>query len=238
MASPPTTPPPPRGAPPKPAMMLPMRVWDGPVRLFHWTLLVLLLISWTSVEFFNNMRLHMWSGEAILALLLFRIVWGFIGSETARFSHFLGNPFHAVPPLMRMTRREPDTQVGHNAAGGWMVLVMLLALLALVATGMLASDEESFVEGPLNHLVGGAWGAWALAQHRLVFTAIQVMIALHLFAIIGYAVLKRHDLVRPMLSGKKRLPAATPQPRMRSPWLALLVLLAAAVTVWLMVTQL
>ena len=238
MASPPTTPLPPRGAPPKPAMMLPMRVWDGPVRLFHWTLLVLLLISWTSVEFFNNMRVHMLSGQAILVLLLFRIVWGFIGSETARFSHFLGNPFHAVTHLRQMTRREPDTQVGHNAAGGWMVLVMLLVLLAQAATGMLASDEESFVEGPLNHLVGGAWGAWALSQHRLMFTAIQVTVALHLFAIISYAVLKRHVLVRPMITGKKRLPAATPQPRMRSPWLALVVLLAAAVVVWLMVTRL
>ena len=238
MATHPTPPPSRRGIPQKAAMMLPMRVWDGPVRLFHWTLLVLLLVSWTSVEFFNNMRLHMWSGEAILALLLFRIVWGFIGSETARFSHFLGNPFHAVTHLMHMHRREPDTQVGHNAAGGWMVLVMLLVLLAQVATGMLASDEESFVEGPLNHLVGGAWGAWALSQHRMLFTAIQVMIALHLFAIISYAVLKRHDLVRPMVTGKKRLPAATLQPRMRSPWLALLVLLAAAVTVWLLVTQL
>lgn len=238
MASPTTTPAPPRGAPPKPGLMLPMRVWDGPVRLFHWTLLVLLLISWTSVEFFNSMRVHMWSGEAILVLLLFRIVWGFIGSETARFSHFLGNPFHAVTHLMQMTKREPDTQVGHNAAGGWMVLAMLLLLLAQVSTGMLASDEESFVEGPLNHLVGSAWGAWALSQHRLVFTAIQLMIAAHLFALISYAVLKRHYLVPPMITGKKRLPAATKQPRMRSPLLALAVLAAAAVAVWLIVTKL
>ncbi len=239
MASPPTTPPSgPRGAPPKPVMLLPMRVWDGPVRLFHWALLVLLVTSWTSIEFFNSMRVHMWSGQAILVLLLFRIVWGFIGSETARFSHFLGNPFHAVTHLMRMTRREPDTQVGHNAAGGWMVLAMLLLLLAQVSTGMLASNEDSFVEGPLNHLVGGAWGAWALKQHKLLFTLLQLMIAAHLFAIISYAVLKRHDLVRPMVTGKKRLPAATPQPRMRSPLLALAVLAGAALAVWLLVTKL
>ena len=238
MATHPTTASAPRGAPPKPAMWLPMRVWDGPVRLFHWALLVLLIVSWSSVTYFNNMRLHMLSGEAILALLLFRIFWGFIGSETARFSHFLGNPFHAVTHLMHMTKREPDTQVGHNAAGGWMVLAMLLLLLAQVTTGMLASDEESFVEGPLNHLVGSTWGAWALSQHRLVFTLIQLMIAAHLFAIMSYAVLKRHDLVRPMITGKKRLPAATPQPRMRSPLLALAILAAAGIAVWLIVTKL
>jgi len=214
-----------------------MRVWDGPVRLFHWALLALVVTSWLSIEFFNSMRVHMLSGEAVLALLLFRLVWGVVGSDTARFSHFLGNPFHAAAHLRELARRGPDTQVGHNAAGGWMVLAMLLVLLAQATTGLLASDEESFVEGPLNHLVGGAWGAWALSQHRLLFTVIQVLVALHVLAIIAYAVLKRHNLVRPMITGKKRLPAATPQPRLRSPWLALVVLAAASAAVWLLVTQ-
>mgnify|MGYP002635439738 CR=1 FL=1 len=228
----------PRNTPTPSGLWLPMRVWDGPVRLFHWALLALVATSWLSVEFFNSMRVHMLAGEAVLALLLFRLVWGVIGSETARFSQFLGNPLHAVTHLMHMTRREPDTQVGHNAAGGWMVLAMLLVLLAQVTTGLLASDEESFVEGPLNHLVGGAWGAWALSQHHLLFTVIQVLVVLHVLALIAYAVLKRHDLVHPMITGKKRLPAATPQPRMRSPWLALSVLAGAALAVWLMITRL
>lgn len=227
-----------RPSPPaKPALWLPMRVWDGPVRLFHWVLLVLVATSWLSVEVFNSMRVHMLAGEAVLALLLFRVVWGFIGSETARFSHFLGNPFYAVTHLKQMRVREPDIQIGHNAAGGWMVLAMLLVLLGQAATGMLASDEESFVEGPLNHLVGGAWGAWALAQHKLLFTVIQVLVVLHILAIVSYAVLKRHDLVRPMVTGKKRLPAAARQPRMRSPWLALAVLALAGLAVWMLVTK-
>jgi cytochrome b len=119
-----------------------------------------------------------------------------------------------------------------------MVLVMLLVLLAQVATGMLASDEESFVEGPLNHLVGSDWGARTLALHKIGFTVIQVLVVLHVLAIIAYAVLKRHDLVRPMITGKKRLPAATRQPRLRSPWLALAVLAGAALVVWLLVTRL
>lgn len=241
MASRPTPPPnasSQHGTPAKSTLWLPMRVWDGPVRLFHWALLVLVAVSWSSIEIFNNMVVHMRSGMAILALLLFRIVWGFIGSETARFSHFLGNPFNAVTHLMHMTKREPDTQIGHNAAGGWMVLAMLLVLLAQVTTGMLASDADSFVEGPLNHLVGGAWGAWALAQHKLLFTVIQVLVVLHILALISYAVLKRHNLVRPMVTGKKRLPAATRQPQMRSPLLALAVLAGAAIVVWLLVTKL
>lgn len=237
MATRPTPAATPRGLPPKPGMMLPMRVWDVPVRLFHWALVALLLTSWISIEFANNLRIHILAGEAMLALLLFRLVWGFVGSETSRFSHFLGNPFNAVTHLMHLTKREPDTQVGHNAAGGWMVLVMLLVLFAQVGTGLIIADEESFIEAPLNHLVGADWGAWAKKQHRLLFTTIQVMVALHLLAIAAYALLKRHDLVRPMLTGKKRLPAATPQPRMASPYLALALLVLSALLVWVLVTR-
>ncbi len=221
------------GIPQKPGLLLPMRVWDGPVRLFHWALVVLLALSWASVEILNDMRVHMLAGQAMLALLLFRLVWGIIGSETARFSHFLGNPFAAVTHLRHLHRREPDIQVGHNAAGGWMVLVMLLVLFAQVATGLFANNEDSFVEGPLSRLVGSEWGAWALKQHHRLFTVIQVVVALHILAILTYALLKRHDLVRPMITGKKRLPAATKQPRMRSPWLALAILAGCAAVVWL-----
>ncbi len=226
------------GIPQKPGLWLPMRVWDGPIRLFHWALVVLLALSWASVEFLNNMRVHMLSGQAILALLLFRLVWGIVGSETARFSHFLGNPFAAITHLRHLHRREPDTEVGHNAAGGWMVLVMLAVLLAQVGTGLVANNEESFVEGPLSRLVGSEWGAWALKQHYRLFTVIQVVVALHIMAILTYALLKRHNLVRPMITGKKRLPAATPQPRMRSPWLALAILAGCGLAVWLAMTRL
>lgn len=227
----------PRGAPPKPGLWLPMRVWDAPVRLFHWTLVALVAAAVLSIEVFNNLRIHMLIGQAILALLVFRIVWGFIGSDTARFAKFLRNPIHAVTHLMQMTKKEPDTEVGHNAAGGWMVLVLLLVLLAQTATGLLSADEESFVEAPLNHLVGGALGGKILSWHRLIFDGILVLVGAHVLAVIAYAVLKRHDLVRPMITGKKRLPAATPQPRMRSPWLGLAVAVGSAVAVWLLVTK-
>jgi len=219
-------------------MMLPMRVWDMPVRLFHWVLVILLAVSWVSIEFLNDMRIHMLSGQALLVLLLFRLVWGFIGSDTARFSRFLGSPLAGLRHLRRFGRREPDTQVGHNEAGGWMVLAMLLVLLAQVLTGLFANNEDSFVEGPLSRLVGSEWGAWALQQHHRLFTAIQVLVALHLLAIFAYAVVKRHNLLHPMITGKKRLPAATPAPRMRSPYLALAILATAAALVWAVVNLL
>ena len=105
-----------------------MKVWDLPVRLFHWGIVLLILAAWVSQEF-GRMDIHMWIGEWILALLLFRIVWGLIGSDTARFSRFLQSPMAALRHLSHIRRREPDTEVGHNAAGGWMVLVMLLLVL-------------------------------------------------------------------------------------------------------------
>lgn len=216
---------------------LPMPIWDIPIRLFHWLLVLLIAFMWVSGKQ-GWLEYHMLSGYAILSLLIFRVVWGFVGSDTARFLFFLKSPIEAVRHLLHITKREPDTEIGHNAAGGWMVLAMLLLLLGQVTTGLLASNEDSFVEGPLNHLVGSAWGAWALKQHNLLFTGLQLMIAAHLFAIMSYAVLKHHNLVRPMITGKKRLPAATAQPRMRSPLLALAILAGAAIVVWLLVTKL
>src|SRR5271154_2539662 len=102
-------------------LVLPMRIWDLPTRLFHWTLVILILTSWLSAQL-DWMRLHIWCGFAVLTLLLFRLIWGFIGSDTARFAYFLKSPIAAAQHLMHLHRREPDTEVGHNAAGGWMVL--------------------------------------------------------------------------------------------------------------------
>jgi cytochrome b len=224
--------------PQRQGMMLPMRVWDGPVRLFHWVLVALVLVSWISVEFMNNIRVHMLAGQALMALLLFRFVWGFVGSETARFSHFLKNPLKGLRHLAHFGRREPDTTVGHNEAGGWMVLALLLVLLAQVLTGMFLNNEESFVEGPLARLVSSEWGAWAMRQHHLIFNVIQVLVLGHVAAVILYGVVKRHDLVRPMITGKKRLPAATRAPRMASPVLAAVILAACAALVWAVVNLL
>jgi cytochrome b len=113
-----------------------------------------------------------------------------------------------------------------------MVLVLLLVLLAQALTGMFLNNEDSFVEGPWAKLVGGEWGAWALRQHHLIFNVIQVLVLAHVAAVILYGVVKRHDLVRPMITGKKRLPAATRAPRMASPVLAAVILVVCAALVW------
>lgn len=232
-ASPPgsSRPSPGRTAPAASGMMLPMRIWDLPIRLFHWALVVLVGLCWLSIEM-NWMRVHMLAGQAVLVLLVFRLAWGIVGSDTARFAQFLRSPLAGIRHLLHFTRREPDTTIGHNEAGGWMVVVMLLVLLGQVMAGLFANNEDSFVEGPLSRLVGSAWGAWALQQHHRLFTVIQIVVVLHILAIIGYAVVKRHNLVRPMVTGKKRMPAATRAPRMASPVLAAVLLAVSAALVW------
>jgi cytochrome b len=102
----------------------PVRIWDAPIRLFHWALVILVGCAWLTQEF-GRMELHFLCGYSILTLLLFRLAWGFAGSDTARFSRFLKSPFAALRHLANLHRREPDTEIGHNAAGGWMVLLML-----------------------------------------------------------------------------------------------------------------
>lgn len=209
---------------------LSMRVWDAPVRLFHWAIVVLIAVSYFSIQQ-DNLDLHILSGLTILALLLFRLVWGFVGSETARFRRFLRSPAEAFRHLARFRGREPDTEIGHNAAGGWMVLAMLLLLAAQAGTGLF-SNAGIEGEGPLAHLVAGATSDDVTGVHAWMFYAVLAIIAFHVVAVLAYAVVKRHDLVRPMITGRKRLPATMRQPRFASPLLALLILAGSAALVW------
>lgn len=208
---------------------LPMPIWDLPVRLFHWLLVLLVGFMWLSGDR-GWLEWHMWCGYAILTLLAFRLIWGFVGSDTARFLYFLKSPVEALRHLAHITRREPDTEIGHNAAGGWMVLGLLALLLAQVFTGLSANDDISF-DAPLARVMGKSWSDWMTSQHHFLFKIIQVAVALHVLAIITYAVLKRHDLVRPMITGKKRMPGAMAAPRMVSSKLALVIWIAVAVLV-------
>ena len=215
---------------------MPTRVWDAPTRLFHWAIVVLLGVSWLT-ESRGWMELHFLSGYSIIALLLFRLTWGFVGSQTARFTHFIRSPIAALRHLARLHQREPDAEIGHNAAGGWMVLVMLALLAVQVATGLCANDDGD-TEGPLFNYVGKERSDWLSHIHAVNFTLIKLAVLAHVAAVLAYAVVKRHDLVRPMVTGWKRLPPGTPVPAFASPMRAILVfviavgLVGAAISVW------
>jgi cytochrome b len=210
--------------------MRPIKVWDLPVRLFHWAIVLLILAAWLSQEL-DQMQLHMWIGRTILTLLLFRIAWGIIGSDTARFGRFLRGPTAALAHLKHLRRPEPDREIGHNAAGGWMVLLMLLLLGVQAGTGLFSNDDGD-TEGPLMHLVSKDQSDALSHVHSLNFNLIEGAIVLHVLAIGAYALLKRQNLVRPMISGKKLLPPDATAPRLANPLLALVTLAAAAAVVF------
>lgn len=208
--------------------IVPVRVWDAPIRLFHWALVILLCVSWLS-ERLLWMRLHFLSGYSIIALLLFRVAWGFIGSQTARFSQFIRGPLAALRHLVHLFRGEPDNEIGHNPVGGWMVLVMLALLVLQVATGLFANDDAN-TEGPLFDRVGKDTSDWLSHIHAVNFTLIQIAVVLHIVAILVYLALK-HDLVRPMITGHKRLPERLPPPSLVSPIRAAILFVIAVVVV-------
>ncbi|WP_035713195.1 cytochrome b/b6 domain-containing protein [Azorhizobium doebereinerae] len=213
-----------------------VKVWDAPTRLFHWSLVLLVAGAYATAEL-GLIDWHFRVGYAILALLLFRLAWGFLGSDTARFARFLASPLEALRHLAHFTRRGPDTEIGHNAAGGWMVLVMLALLLFQAGSGLFSNDEV-MAEGPLAKFVGSAWSDRISGWHVFNFNLILALVGLHVLAVLAYAAVKRHDLVRPMVTGMKRLPAGLPAPRMASAALAAGLFLAAAAIAWVIATRL
>jgi len=215
---------------------LSMKVWDAPVRLFHLAIILLVITSYVTVHQ-GWMQLHLLSGYAMLALLLFRLAWGFVGSETARFASFLTSPVRAFVHLLRFPRREADDGIGHNAAGGWMVLVMLLLLAVQAGTGLFSNDNnDAFtVYGPLAHYIGDDRSNEVTRIHAFNFNLILAAIGLHILAILAYWTVKRQNLLKPMITGRKRLPGTTRQPRMASPVLALALLVLTALIVWTLV---
>ncbi|MBU8543482.1 MULTISPECIES: cytochrome b/b6 domain-containing protein [Roseomonadaceae] len=213
-----------------------LKVWDPWIRLVHWAIVLLIPLSWWSAET-HRFDLHVLSGYTILTLLIFRIAWGFVGSQTARFRNFLASPLEAIRHLGHFRRRQAAVEIGHNAAGGWMVLVLLGLLLAQAVSGLFA-DDEIFTRGPLARAVDPATSALATSIHLRVFWGIVAAAVLHILAILLYRLVRKQNLVGPMITGALRLPVVYrgPQPRMGSNWLALALLAAAAGAVWALVS--
>lgn len=183
------------------------RIWDLPTRLFHWLLaaaVVALVI--TAKVGGNAMEWHLRLGHVVLALLVFRLLWGIVGGHWSRFATFIPSPARCLAYL----RGQGHSPAGHNPLGALSVIALLLVLAAQVGTGLVSDDEIAFA-GPLTRLVSGdtiatatswhkGWGQWLLLG----------LLALHLCAIAFYAVVRRKALVPAMLHGNQPVPAGTP----------------------------
>ena len=211
-------------------------VWDIFIRVFHWLIVALVAAAYATWRL-NWMVWHGWVGDAVLTLLLFRLSWGFFGSETARFRGFLSSPRTVLQHLKHSLQREPDHQVGHNPAGGWMVLILLALLLVETLSGLYVANDIAD-EGPMTEMVP-AWAANAIASsHAIVWDALLAAIVLHVLAIAGFAAIKGQNLLRPMITGTKVLSASVAEPRAGSPALAALLLLGCGMVAALLVNLL
>ena len=210
-------------------------VWDLPTRLFHWLLVVMVAVSFITGNIGGNaMQYHEWSGFAILILLTFRITWGFVGSRTSRFRDFVKGPAAVWRYATALARGKSERYLGHNPLGGWSVLAMLLALFVQAATGLFANDDI-ITEGPLFLWVSKPVSDWLSGIHRLNRVLIMALVATHLAAVLFYLIIKRENLIKPMLTGIKYRSSGETAPPAASIGLAAVVAAAAGVLLYLLI---
>lgn len=189
-----------------------VRIWDLPTRLFHWLLVLGVGFSWFSAETGGNwMVWHERTGMFLLALVLFRVIWGFVGSDTARFGSFLRSPIQALKHLRELGSKATAFHVGHNPLGAWMVVALLAALLAQGVTGLFATDDI-MTEGPLIGLVSGKTAELLTTIHHLTFNIILLLVAAHVAAVMFYRFYKRTNLIKAMVLGSADWPVEQLQP--------------------------
>lgn len=218
----------------------PVKVWDAPVRLFHWLLVLLVAFMIFSGKMKGDwMVWHMRAGYTILALVLFRILWGFAGSSSARFSTFLAGPSGALGFVKKLLTRAPAPYPSHNPLGGWMVVALLLGLLFQVGTGLFANDDI-LIEGPLFSLVSKATSDQLTSWHYWNVNLLLLLVAVHVIAVGYHAVVMKENLIGAMFTGVKRVPAdaaGSVAARFANPWLALALFAVAALAVYLVVKR-
>ena len=209
------------------------RLWDLPIRLIHWGLVGLLVALWLSAEN-GAIGLHKTLGLIVLGLLVFRLIWGFIGSSTARFAGFLRGPARVRAYLRGLSDPDHAPVVGHNPLGGWSVVALLSLLSAQVALGLVTQDTDGVESGPLNHLVSYDTAELARDLHEIGFNLILALVAVHLAAIAFYRFVRKDNLITPMITGRRQFAVPVTAPVIATWWRAILcAVIAAALAGWI-----
>jgi cytochrome b len=212
-------------------------VWDLPLRVCHWGLVLAVACSWLSGELGPDwFHWHVRSGSTLLVLVAFRVGWGFVGPRHARFANFLAGPRRVAAHLRGLGERGAGATTGHSPLGGWAVMALLAALAAQATTGLFANDDV-FNTGPLYGYVSDGQSDRLTAFHHLTFDVLLVLLGLHVTAVLFYRYWKRIDLLGPMLTGRKpaaQVPAGE-EIGAHHVWLALFLAGAAAGALWYVV---
>jgi cytochrome b len=205
-----------------------VRIWDLPTRLFHWAIVLLVPALWWTHQI-DRLDLHILLGETMMGLVLFRLIWGVIGSSTARFAAFVRGPGATI----RYMKGKAVAAFGHNPVGGWSVVAMLLLLSVQVGLGLFVSDEDGLNCGPLSHLISYDSARILAHRHETLFYILLGLIGLHVAAILYYLVVRRDNLVTPMVTGR-RAPDGGDEAMVAAPkWRFLIAVLLAAGLTWI-----
>lgn len=204
-----------------------VQVWDLPTRIFHWSLLALVLVAWfTGEEEGAAAVVHRYAGEAIAGLIVFRVIWGFAGGEHARFADFAAGPSAIIAHVRGLFSPQPKRHLGHNPLGGVAVFLLLAVVVGVVVTGLFSGTEES--SGPFV----GFWGLKLSEMHEVLFRVLQGLVVIHVLGVLVESVKAKDALVPAMITGSKRRRADEPgENARRAGFVAMIVALAAGVTV-------
>lgn len=209
--------------------------WDLPVRVFHWALVGLVISQLVTSSIGGNaMQFHALGGYAILTLVLFRILWGFLGGTHARFRDFVRGPGTVVRYSKSIFRGPHLPHRGHNPLGGWSVLAMLGSLLVQATSGLFANDDV-MMEGPLAKHVSDRASEIATAIHEVNAAVLLTLVVIHIGAVLFYLLAKKENLIAPMITGRKQSAASDESSRYGNVWLAALLLGCGAAAVYFVV---
>jgi len=206
------------------------RLWDGPTRIFHWALVALVVFAWWSAEN-GRMDWHRPAGYAVVGLIVFRLIWGFVGSSSARFASFVRGPAATLAYVRTLPNRAKKDQPGHNPLGAWSVLAILAVLIVEVVTGLFAVDIDAIEAGPLSDRVDFEMGRLFAKWHHWSFWALEALVALHVAAVVFYLIYKRANLVRPMITGRQTF-SEDPKLAFAPLWRAVLAAAVAGALAW------
>lgn len=216
-----------------------VRVWDLPTRVFHWLLVVSFITAYATNKLgLDYFTWHLWSGYFVIVLVVFRILWGLLGTHHAQFSNFMRHPVETLRYARQLVKKNSRTYAGHNPLGAWMVLLLLLLMLVQAITGLFSNDEI-FNTGPLYGYISNELSLQLTGIHKDLFYWIAAAVALHVIAIFFYLIVKRENLIKAMITGKKPRAGYEGARSIESSkiWLALvLVVIISAVLAWIIVS--
>jgi cytochrome b len=186
-----------------------VRVWDLPTRAFHWLLALLIFGAWASWRYSEvlgdaTLRYHRWIGQAILVLIVFRLLWGVFGSSTSRFSAWLWWPWTAAAYGIELLRGRTPLYLSHNPLGSYMILALLGAVAAQAVMGLFTVEHNDITAGPLYRLLSEDRREWISGWHRWFFYwVLLALIPIHIAANVWYGLAKKEPLITAMVTGKK-----------------------------------